>query len=195
MTNAKLINITTDYMQLLKTAAGQCYQQEASDKVIKHIIEEGHLSVLEHCSATFSITCSMSVLLQLTRHRHLSFTVQSSRGSKLNSLHRTGIHQIDRSNGEVLNIYKFLIEKKGYSCEEAAYILPKAAEYKMVATGNFRTWFEYLPKRLCKRALPEHQQLAKAIHKELAFYSPEIFDRNMLHCSTCMERSCSFHVR
>ena len=49
MSVAKLISVTPDAMTLLKRAAGQCYQKEASDAVIRHIIKAGHLSVLEHC--------------------------------------------------------------------------------------------------------------------------------------------------
>ena len=91
MPNVHLISHTPNPMTLLKTAASQCYQKEATDATIKHIIEAGHLSVLEHAYASFSVECSLTVLLQLTRHRHLSFTVQSSRGTLLSDLRETGI--------------------------------------------------------------------------------------------------------
>ena len=191
MPTAKLISITPDYMQLLKRAAGQCYQTEANDKVIQHIIEAGHLSVLEHCSASFEVTCSISVLLQLTRHRHLSFTVQSSRGSELKNIYRCGDDDIDKLNVDILHGYHVCIEH-GIKNETAAYMLPKAAEYKLVVTGNFRAWFEYLPKRLCKRAQLEHRELATLIYAELAENAPEIFSRNMKGCEKCTESRCEF---
>ena len=190
MPTAKLISITPDYMQLLKRAAGQCYQTEANDKVIQHIIEAGHLSVLEHCTASFEVTCSISVLLQLTRHRHLSFTVQSSRGSELNNFYVTGKNAIDVSVVRRMESYHDACMKT--SCEDAAYLLPKAAEYKLVVTGNFRAWFEYLPKRLCKRAQREHRDLATLIYVELAENAPEIFSRNMKGCEKCTESRCEF---
>ena len=188
----KLLSITPDYMKLLKHAAGMCYQQEATDKTIEHIIAAGHLSVLEHCSASFEVTCSIQTLLQLTRHRHLSFTVQSSRGSKLTSCCQCGDADIDRFNGQLLHAYEMCIEH-GVANEVAAYMLPKAAEYKLVVTGNFRAWFEYLPKRLCARAQEEHRELALEIQRELAAAAPEVFNRDLNNCKNCTESRCAFH--
>ena len=105
MSEAKLISMTPNAMSLLKRAAGQCYQKEASDAVIQHIIKAGHLSVLEHCYATFEVTCSITTLLQLTRHRHFSFTVQSSRGSELTSVYETGDDLIDHMTEYMMQVY------------------------------------------------------------------------------------------
>jgi thymidylate synthase (FAD) len=191
MPDVSLITYTPNPMGILKLAASQCYQKEASDAVIRHIIEAGHLSVLEHCTATFKVTCSLSVLLQLTRHRHLSFTVQSSRGTAMEGLHPTGIRQIDRLNGSTMSFYEALV-KEGVRKEDASYALPKAICYHLLVTGNFRAWFEYLPKRLCRRALPEHLALARAIQKELHALCPEIFAHTHPHCATCKEKSCTY---
>ena len=191
MSTAKLLRVTPDAMSLLKTAAGECYQTTASDAVIRHIVQAGHLSVLEHCQATFEVSCSIVVLLQLTRHRHLSFTVQSSRGSKLKTTYDTDHPAIDGEVARIMNEYEKLIER-GYSKEDAAYVLPKAAEYKLGVTGNFRAWFEYLPKRLCKRASKEHQELAQQIYHELMIACPEVFGQVKMNCADCKERGCAF---
>lgn len=191
MSETKLISITPNAMSLLKRAAGQCYQKEASDAVIHHIIEAGHLSVLEHCYATFEVSCSIVVLLQLTRHRHLSFTVQSSRGSKLKTTYDTDHPAIDGEVARIMDEYEKLIER-GYSKEDAAYVLPKAAEYKLVVTGNFRAWFEYLSKRLCKRASKEHQELAQKIYQILVVTYPQVFGNVKPNCKSCNEKRCSY---
>lgn len=191
MPAVKLLSITQNPMELLKVAAGECYQTKATDGVIKHIIKAGHLSVLEHCSATFEVTCSITTLLQLTRHRHLSFTVQSSRGSVLTSTYVTDYPAINGEVKRIMGEYDRLIAL-GYDKQNAAYVLPKAAEYKLVVTGNFRAWFEYLPKRLCKRASKEHQQLAQMICHELIFKCPEVFGNVKPNCENCKERDCSF---
>lgn len=191
MSSAKLIRATDEPLELLKLAAGECYQTKATDGVIRHIVKAGHLSVLEHATATFEVTCSIVVLLQLTRHRHLSFTVQSSRGSKLSSTYETDHPAIDGEVRHIMGEYEKIIER-GYSKEEAAYVLPKAAEYKLVVTGNFRAWFEYLPKRLCKRASKEHRELAQQIYRELVKLCPEVFGQVKLNCDTCQERGCNF---
>ena len=193
MPNVHLISYTNDPMTLLKIAASQCYQKEATDATIKHILDAGHLSVLEHAYASFEITCSLTVLLQLTRHRHLSFTVQSSKGSTLSGMERRGIERIDNYNQKTMAFYNELIYD-GIRPEDAAYVLPKAALYRFVVTGNFRAWYEYLPKRLCKRASKEHQKLAQLLHNELCLLCPEIFCHVKSNCAMCNERSCDFHA-
>ena len=144
MPKAELISITPDYMELLKTACSQPYGKDVTDKSVKKIIESGHLSVLEHCYASFLVKCSVRVLGQLTRHRHLSFTVKSARGSQFDT-----------------------------------FVNPNTFEGE-------------LPKRLCRRAMPEHRELAEQIHKELAKAAPEIFYRTFLNCINCIESSCEF---
>ena len=79
---AELVGFTPDYMKILQLSAGKCYGNEVSYKGVQSIINSGHLSVLEHCNAIFDVNCSIAVLGQLTRHRHLSFTVKSARGSE-----------------------------------------------------------------------------------------------------------------
>ena len=193
MPNVKFIQATSNPMKVLKIAAGQCYQKEANDKVIEHIVEAGHLSVLEHCYATFEVTCSLAVLLQLTRHRHLSFTVQSSRGSELTGFYECGNEYVDNLNEIAMACYHKVSQVKSAPQEVLQYMLPKAVEYKMVITGNFRAWFEYLPKRMCQRASKEHRELAHQIHNELRVLCPEVFKYCKMYCATCKEKGCSFN--
>lgn len=191
MPTVNLISATPEPLTLIKTAAGQCYQKEATDATIKHILDAGHLSVLEHAYASFEITCSLTVLLQLSRHRHLSFTVQSSRGTLLSDLAETGILMADNHNKQTLGLY-YALADEGYSKSDLAYMLPKGINYHLVVTGNFRAWYEYLPKRLCMRATAEHRVLAEMLHNRLCLLCPEVFVRVRKNCDTCTERSCAF---
>lgn len=193
MPTVELISITPNYMELLKTACSQPYGKDVADKSVKKIIESGHLSVLEHCYASFLVKCSVRVLGQLTRHRHLSFTVKSARGSQFDTLvNPYTLERVPLSDFNVGRTYASALSDKDTKEEQAAYFLPQGVETSLVVTGNFRAWYEYLPKRLCKRAMPEHRELAEQIHKELAKAAPEIFDRNFMGCSGCKEQSCSF---
>lgn len=203
--SAELISMTPNYMWLLETACKQPYGNDVNEKGIKAIIESGHLSVLEHCYASFLVKCSVRVLGQLTRHRHLSFTVKSARGSTFDIVvipdgmiafakqHGVSQETIDSmvDKNPMLHAYHDCI-KDGLKEQDAAYFLPQGVETSLVVTGNFRAWYEYLPKRLCRRAMPEHRKLAEDIHKLLADAAPEIFDRCMLNCDSCKERSCEF---
>lgn len=203
MPKAELISITPDYMELLKTACSQPYGKDVTDKSVKKIIESGHLSVLEHCYASFLVKCSVRVLGQLTRHRHLSFTVKSARGSQFNKVVvpkgiyefadkiNIGVEDLEASWNSVIDSYYDSIAY-GLAEQDAAYFLPQGVETSMVVTGNFRAWYEYLPKRLCRRAMPEHRELAELINQELAKAAPEIFNRTFLNCSNCIESSCDF---
>lgn len=198
MATAELIMSTPNPLEILKMAAGMCYQKEDTpDFVLEHIIDAGHLSVLEHCYATFKVKCSIVVLMQLTRHRHLSFTCQSSRGSELTSYYRTGDDWVDDMNEMTMDDYTKTITGGDYDGnfhpkEILAYMVPKAAEYNLLVTGNFRAWFEYLPKRLCLRASKEHRELAEQIHKQLKEVCPLVFDMVKTNCANCHEKGCSF---
>lgn len=216
MAEAKLVSYTQNYKQLLELACSKPYDKIVSMKaIVDHIIASGHLSVLEHCYASFEVKCSVRVLGQLTRHRHLSFTVKSARGSKFDKIIipeglRNSVANIARTQGApeenvpaVVNLTINVVNENllktyedalagGAKPEDAAYYLPQGVETTLVVTGNFRAWLEYLPKRLCKRAMPEHRELAELIHKELATYIPEIFDKRLMNCANCTERSCQF---
>ena len=193
MPTADLISMTPNYMALLECACSQPYGKDVTEKSIKKIIESGHLSVLEHCYASFLVTCSVRVLGQLTRHRHLSFTCKSARGSSFATLvNPYTLNSMPLNYFNVGRTYNSALNDKDTKEEQAAYFLPQGAETSLVVTGNFRAWYEYLPKRLCKRAMPEHRKLAEAIQKCLADAAPEVFDRNFMNCAHCTERSCDF---
>lgn len=193
MPTVELISITPKHMELLKTACSQPYGKDVTDIGVGNIIKSGHLSVLEHCYASFLVKCSVRVLGQLTRHRHLSFTVKSARGSQFDTfVDPFTLERIPLDNTSTGTDYIHTIMFENATEEQAAYFLPQGVETSMVVTGNFRAWYEYLPKRLCKRAMPEHRELAELIHQELAKAAPEIFNRNFMGCSDCKEQSCSF---
>lgn len=197
MPKAELISITPNYEELLKCACSKPYGKDVSMRTItEHIIAAGHLSVLEHCYASFEVECSVAVLGQLTRHRHLSFTCQSARGSEFDELVIPDVsyellNDAAKLNDLLLVPYKSALEK-GFSHQDARYFLPQGVKTRIVVTGNFRAWYEYFPKRLCRRAMPEHRELARIIHFKLAEACPEIFARSFMNCDDCKERSCEF---
>ena len=193
---AKLISITPNVEELLKAVCSKPYGKNCSMRVIQeHIISSGHLSVLEHCYASFEVECSVAVLGQLTRHRHLSFTCQSARGCEFDDMIIPEALKKDWEQEGMnmgLIMYRACLQE-GYAPEDARYFLPQGVKTKIVVTGNFRSWFEYFPKRLCKRAMPEHRKVAEAILKELKEACPVIFDRNFMNCGVnCKEKGCEF---
>ena len=208
----KLVSFTPNYKELLMLACSKPYGKDVTMKGVKRIVESGHLSVLEHCYASFEVDCSVRVLGQLTRHRHLSFTVKSARGSEFDEVvfpqeiadrsreffddegeWSEAMEDFKRSvTRHLLEVYKDAIGD-GLPHQDAAYALPQGVLTSMVVTGNLRAWYEYLPKRLCKRAMPEHRKVAEMIYAELKKAMPEIFDRDFMNCESCKEHSCEFH--
>ena len=80
---------STDAETLTVYAGRSCYEswsrpnektREDKDYLRRTLFEQGHFSILEHATATFYITgVSRALLAEITRHRHLSFSVLSQR--------------------------------------------------------------------------------------------------------------------
>ena len=179
-----------------------CYGAKCSVNSLVKAVSAGHLSLLEHANATFELECSQKCLAQITRHRHFSFTVESTRGKDITengyydiSEGNESINQLLRDNWKfALQTYNYLLSC-GKSKEHAAYVLPLMTNVKFYITGNLRAWFEYLQKRLCNRASDEHKELALEIYKRLHVMYPSIFNSTVMGlCEGCKESSCDFTV-
>lgn len=188
-------------------AMGQCYGVKTTEQSLVRAVSSGHLSLLEHAYASFDIEMSQKCLAQITRHRQLSFTVKSTRGTDFSDggyfdshehdwgdiPHHTVVADcINKIIEKQIQEYQLLIQD-GIPYQIAAYVLPLATNVTMTVTGNLRAWLEYLPKRLCKRASPEHQAIARSIYLQLNEIYPNIINlSNMGMCEGCKETSCDF---
>lgn len=66
-------------------------ESELGNRVVQHCIKQGHHSVIEHPSISFLVQgYPHKVMVQLTRHRHNSFSVQSQRytGERIINLYK-----------------------------------------------------------------------------------------------------------
>jgi thymidylate synthase (FAD) len=133
-----------------------------ADRLIRHISNSGHTSTLEHISFTFAVEgVSRSLLAQLTRHRHFSFSVQSQRYVKFDSNSKAaGFDYISvpvKSKEEALVTYDKIMKEiqesydklrsLGIPAEDARMVLPNGATCNLVLTGNLRSYLEFLGKR------------------------------------------------
>ena len=199
--------IANTLLELPVHAMSKCYGSNTTEKSLINACKAGHLSLLEHAYATFDIEMSQKCLAQITRHRQLSFTVKSTRGTDFSDggyfdsqehdwtgvVNKTLI--AEHINGiieEQIKKYQQLVED-GVPYQIAAYVLPLATNVTMTVTGNLRAWLEYLPKRLCKRASREHQAIAREIFRQLNKAYPDLFTLEILGmCEGCKETSCDF---
>ena len=83
--SVKLEFITPQALQKLELFGRVCYKsedkitEESAENFCNMILKRNHMSVLEHCSATFRIITSRDVLQEIVRHRIASYSVESSR--------------------------------------------------------------------------------------------------------------------
>ena len=171
----ELLYHTPDPERAVATAARLCYapvgaselmetlDEERIHKVLSTIMTGGHFSTLEHASYTFAIDgVSRALTHQLVRHRLASFNQQSQRYVKFADGLETIKPDSIAENEEANKLFDEMIEKTveayqafleaGIPAEDARYILPNAAETKIVVTMNIRELLHFFSVRCCNRA-------------------------------------------
>lgn len=167
-----------------------------ADRLFRHITRSGHTSTLEHITYTFAVEgVSRALLAQLTRHRHLSFSVQSQRYVRMGSADKIGGFDYvtpDSLEGKAYSplacdtaelvyeramehaqMYYDLLRKAGVPAEDARMVLPNAAMCNLVMTGNLRTFLDFYAKRRPGNgAQAEIAQLAVSIRDEITKVDP-----------------------
>lgn len=151
-------------MEVLETESGKYFGEKGKEgaRLMNHIVKSGHTSTLEHIHFTFAVEgVSRALLAQLTRHRQLSFSVQSQRYNKFSSDSRSGGFdyvvpekivgtetqlQYECMMSDIQKMYDYLISE-GVPQEDARAVLPNAATCNLVTSGNLRSWLEFYNKR------------------------------------------------
>lgn len=173
-------------------------QEKEQGSFIRKLMDLGHLSMFEHAAFTFAIEgVSRSLLAQITRHRIASFSVQSQRYVSEHSqnsqdgvfdyiipprIEALGAESIDiycRQMETMQKWYDFWLSKlgdKGESAQEdARFVLPNAAETKILLTMNARELLHFFSLRCCNRAQWEIRELAIGMLKLVKEAAPNIF--------------------
>lgn len=165
---------------------------------LAHILDVGHESVLEHASATFYIEASRSVLTELERHRHLSFSVVSQRyvdptpfGVQIPPAIAELEDETDRAEAMGNLEFAYSATKQSYRAlygifmrnemprkkarEAARAVLPNMTSSPMVVTGNHRAWRYVIKARWHEAADAEIRQLAGELLKQLREIAPNTY--------------------
>lgn len=113
----KLISWTKDPIGTCAKAASMCYDSEPSRKIVRGCIKSGHSSIIEHANYTFKITgVSRSLLAQLTRHRHASYSVESQRYVPMGT---EDYYAMPVGNGKKANGYcHYDVNQEVFICEQ-----------------------------------------------------------------------------
>jgi thymidylate synthase (FAD) len=171
-------------------------KKSEQEQYIKKILVAGHLSTIEHASFTFGIEgVSRSLLAQISRHRIASFSVKSQRyvveqkerDETFNYIIPPKIKELGpeyekRFTKQMAQIqlwynqwYQELGGKASSAAEDARFVLPNAAETKMVMTMNARELYHFFQLRCCERAQWEIRGLAWEMLRLVRQIAPNIF--------------------
>ena len=160
--------------RLIARAGRVCYKstkQGDLDKFIQARIRDGHLSILEHIGLTFEIEgISRNCSHQLVRHRHGSYSQESQRRVSAEDVTFVVPPSIT-SNPSALKIfteatnasvaaYK-LLRELGVKKEDCRFVLPSAAETKLVMSMNIHAMRDFFRTRLSGGAQWEIRLLAE----------------------------------
>lgn len=173
---------------------------EKARSFVEKLMNMGHESPIEHVVYTFGVEGVSRVLThQLVRHRIASYSQQSQRyvgeQSEKNkggcfdfivppSVKQAGLEDkfiimMEQAQENYDELSKLLRDVSGLEGEEnnqdARYVLPNAAETKIITTMNARELLHFFEVRTCNRAQWEIQNLAIEMYK-LAFpTAPSLF--------------------
>lgn len=199
----ELIAYTPNPADVVELAASVCYDSEPtkSHAIAKSCIKSGHLSVWEHISFTFRVKdVSRALLAQLTRHRHLSFSVRSQRYCREDGfqyvnpfIDGTELREcFDSAMSIDASTYNVLI-KNGAAPEDARAVLPNACHTELFVTANARALIEASRLRLCVRAQKEIRNLFKAMKELVEPVCPEVAAAMVPTCETHDVPYCGEH--
>ena len=195
--------------QALAEAAGRaCYlsfgkpnpRTATNAGYIRHILEVGHLSVLEHGSVSFYLTgLSRSLTHELIRHRHFSYSQLSQRYVPERDAAMVEpeiiaddpeLHAMfEQAAADAVAAYERLLDglearfadvtnptlRRKQARQAARAILPNATETRIVVTGNYRAWRHFIGMRATEHADVEIRALAVECLRQLQREVPNVF--------------------
>ena len=154
---------------------------DKKEAFVRKIVASGHESPLEHVNFTFAVKgISRALSHQLVRHRIASYSQQSQRYIKetefdyvipptvssdpeLKTEFETLMKNIQQSYNLMIDRFKSKGLKGEKANQDARFVLPQAAETKIVITMNARSLLHFFKARCCQRAQWEIRQLGEAM--------------------------------
>ena len=210
--NVVLLRHTPEPEEVVAMAAKLCYSpsgvEELKEKIeakdqaafVEKLAAIWHLSPIEHVSFSFGIEgISRACSHQLVRHRVASYSQQSQRYVKEEQFDYVIPPSIKQDPALVREFEKFMaeaqenytrvlkrLEELGYKGEagqqDARYLLPNAAETKIVVTMNARELLHFFRVRCCNRAQWEIREMAERMLALVKKAAPTIFAKSGPGC-------------
>lgn len=193
----QLLSYTPDPEQVAAAAARLCYSSADISQLMERsrddhaallakILDLGHFSVLEHASFTFGIEgISRACSHQLVRHRIASYSQQSQRYVAVQERFPAVIPPAIAEKPQLAARFEAFLNDchvlygelmaAGIPAEDARFVLPNAAETKLVMTMNARELRHFFTLRCCRRAQWEIRAMATAMLRVCKPVAPLLF--------------------
>lgn len=183
----------------LELCARNCYKSEgnitedtsSAIKMINKLIELDHTAMLEHYNITVKLICDIGVYKDLTRHRHASYAIESTRycnyskdkfGNEISFIKPCNIEELsDLWNEwagqmkEVEITYRKMAEL-GAKPDQLRMILPHSTAASVVMSANIREWRHIFKLRCSKAAHPSVREVMLMLLNEFHSKIPVLFD-------------------
>ena len=169
---------------------------------VRKVVSSGHESPLEHAKFTFAIEgVSRALTHQLVRHRMASYSQQSQRYVKAKDFdyimppsierNKTAKEEFQKIMSVIQDSYDKLLDLMAVdnlsgelANQDARFILPQAAETKIVVTMNCRELLHFFKHRCCRRAQWEIRQLAERMLELCKEKLPAVFSNAGAKCES-----------
>ena len=181
----------------LELCARNCYKSEdkitpdSARTMVKKLLELGHEAMIEHFNLTVKLTCDIGVYKDLTRHRHVSFAIESTRycnyskgkfGNELSVIKPCHI----KENSPEYNIWfkTMQIIEHNYNAmaalgcrpDQLRMLLPHSIKADVIMTANLREWRHIFKLRCAPAAHPTVQEVMDMLLAKLKTEIPVVFD-------------------
>ncbi|MBN2831474.1 MAG: FAD-dependent thymidylate synthase [Candidatus Omnitrophica bacterium] len=187
--------------------AGEIFADGSKDSAkqeefVRQVVSSGHESPLEHVKFTFAIEgVSRALTHQLVRHRIASYSQQSQRYVKASDFdyiipplieadaemkkeYINTMQEIQESYNRLLGAFEKKGKKGETANQDARFVLPQAAETKIIVTMNCRELMHFFKERCCSRAQWEIRRLADEMLKICKQKLPAVFNNSGAKCVT-----------
>jgi thymidylate synthase (FAD) len=199
--SVELLCITPNAEELIERAGRTCYKSEdkitpgSSEKFIRMIVARGHLSVMEHASATLKFICDRGVTHEMVRHRTAAYSQESTRycnyakdkfGNEISVIEPPFANDALREEWckamEAAEASYLRLLEAGAPPELARGVLPNSLATEIVMTSNFRNWLHFFELRCSKAAHPQIREVANMALVILQKEAPAVFGEQNTAC-------------
>ena len=183
----------------LELCARNCYKSEgnitedtsSAIKMINKLIKLDHTAMLEHYNVTVRFICDVGVYKDITRHRHASFAIESTRycnyskdkfGNEISFIKPCNIEEGSELWNEWSNQMKDVettyikMAELGAKPDQLRMILPHSTAASVVMSSNMREWRYILKLRCSKAAHPSVREVMLMLLNEFHSKIPVLFD-------------------